>query len=55
MLPFFGRGNTSYFFAYVAVLWPRLSAPIAMVSSLRETSVLFAVVLGVLFSKNDDI
>ena len=43
-------GNASYF-AYVAVLWACLSAPVAVVSSLRETSVLFAVVLGVLVLK----
>ena len=44
------RGNTSYF-AYVAILWARLSAPVAVVASLREPSVLFAVVLGVLVLK----
>ena len=43
-------GNASYF-AYVAVLWACLSAPVAVVSSLRETSVLFAVVLGVVVLK----
>ena len=43
-------GNASYF-AYVAVLWACLSTPVAVVSSLRETSVLFAVGLGVLFLK----
>ncbi len=43
-------GNASYF-AYVAVLWACLSAPVAVVSSLRETSVLFAIVLGVLVLK----
>tara|TARA_A100001015_G_scaffold263096_1_gene309816 strand:+ start:674 stop:958 length:285 start_codon:yes stop_codon:yes gene_type:complete len=43
-------GNASYF-AYVAVLWACLSTPVAVVSSLRETSVLFAVVLGVVFLK----
>ena len=43
-------GNASYF-AYVAVLWACLSEPVAVVSSLRETSVLFAVVLGVLVLK----
>ena len=43
-------GNASYF-AYVAVLWACLSAPVAVVSSLRETSVLFAVGLGVIFLK----
>lgn len=41
-------GNASYF-AYVAVLWACLSTPVAMVSTLRETSVLFAVGLGVVF------
>ena len=41
-------GNASYF-AYVAVLWACLSTPVAVVSSLRETSVLFAVGLGVMF------
>ena len=43
-------GNASYF-AYVAVLWACLSTPVAVVSSLRETSVLFAMGLGVLFLK----
>ena len=43
-------GNASYF-AYVAVLWACLSAPVAVVSSLRETSILFAVILGVLVLK----
>ena len=43
-------GNPS-FFAYVAVLWACLAEPVAVVSSLRETSVLFAVVLGVLVLK----
>ena len=43
-------GNASYF-AYVAVLWACLSTPVAVVSSLRETSVLFAAGLGILFLK----
>jgi drug/metabolite transporter (DMT)-like permease len=43
-------GNASYI-AYVAVLWACLSAPVAVVSSLRETSVLFAVGLGVVLLK----
>ena len=43
-------GNASYF-AYVAVLWACLSTPVAVVSSLRETSVLFALGLGVVFLK----
>ena len=45
---FFIGGNASYF-AYVAALWACLSTPVAVVSSLRETSVLFAVGLGVIF------
>lgn len=43
-------GNASYL-AYVTVLWACLYAPVAVVSSLRETSVLFAVILGVVFLK----
>ena len=43
-------GNASYL-AYVAVLWACLSAPVAVVSSLRETSVLFAVGFGAVFLK----
>ena len=43
-------GNASYF-AYVAVLWACLSTPVAVVSSLRETSVLVAAGLGILFLK----
>jgi drug/metabolite transporter (DMT)-like permease len=43
-------GNASYL-AYVAVLWACLSTPVAVVSSLRETSVLCAVGLGVLVLK----
>ena len=49
-LTFFIGGNASYF-AYVAILWACLSLPVAVVSSLRETSVLFAVILGVLILK----
>ena len=43
-------GNASYF-AYVAVLWACLSAPVAVVSSLRETSAPSAVILGILALK----
>ena len=39
-------GGSGSFIAYGIVLWACLSAPIALVSSLRETSVLFAVGLG---------
>ena len=40
--------GSASFFAYSIVLWACLSAPIAFVSSLRETSVMFAVGLGTL-------
>lgn len=43
-------GNLSYI-AYVLVLWACLSAPIAVVSALRETSVIFALLLGTLLLK----
>ena len=39
-------GGSASFIAYGIVLWACLSAPIALVSSLREISVLFAVGLG---------
>lgn len=44
--PFF-IGGTASFLAYVMVLWACLHAPVAIVSSLRETSVIFAMILGV--------
>ncbi len=37
--------------AYVIVLWAMTRAPIAMVSALRETSVVFATLIGVLWLK----
>ena len=43
-------GNLSYI-AYVLVLWACLSAPIAVVSALRETSVIFALLLGTILLK----
>ena len=39
-------GGSASFIAYGIVLWACLSAPIALVSSLREKSVLLAVWLG---------
>ena len=42
-------GGSASFIAYGIVLWACLSAPIALVSSLRETSVLFAVWLGTIW------
>ena len=44
-------GGPASYLAYALVLWACLSAPIAVVSSLRETSVLFALVLGVIVLK----
>ena len=44
---FFLGGAVSYL-AYVIVLWACLHAPVAVVSSIRETSVIFAIFLGVL-------
>lgn len=43
-------GNTS-FVAYALVLWAFTQAPIALVTALRETSIVFALVLGVFFLK----
>ncbi|MCE2517763.1 MAG: EamA family transporter [Alphaproteobacteria bacterium] len=42
-------GGTASYLAYATVLWAVLFAPIAVVSSLRETSVLFALLLGTVF------
>ena len=43
-------GGASYL-AYVMVLWACLTLPVAVVSSLRETSVLIVMILGVVFLK----
>ena len=42
-------GGTASYLAYVIVLWACLHAPVAIVSSLRETSLLFAIILGAIF------
>jgi len=44
-------GGTASYLAYVMVLWACLTLPVAIVSSLRETSVLIALILGVVFLK----
>jgi len=44
-------GGTASYLAYVIVVWACLYLPIAVVSSLRETSILFAVLLGLFFLK----
>lgn len=50
LFTFIVGGNASYL-AYYAVLWACLSAPVAVVSSLRETSVLFAIAFGAFLLK----
>ena len=47
----FWIGGGASYFAYVIVLWACLHAPIPVVSSLRETSTLIAVLLGVVILK----
>ena len=42
-------GGTASYAAYGIVVWACLYMPIAVVSSIRETSILFAVFLGLLF------
>ena len=44
-------GGTASYLAYVIVLWACLHAPVAIISSLRETSLLFAIILGAVFLK----
>ena len=49
-LSFFVGGAASYA-AYGIVVWACLFLPIAVVSSIRETSILFAILLGLFFLK----
>jgi drug/metabolite transporter (DMT)-like permease len=37
--------------AYAAVLWALKTAPLATISALRETSIIFAAIIGALFFK----
>lgn len=37
--------------AYALVVWGFMQAPIALVTALRETSIIFALVIGVVFMK----
>ena len=48
---YFFIGGTASYVAYGIVVWACLYLPIAVVSSLRETSILFAVLLGLFFLK----
>ena len=44
-------GGFISFICYVTVLWAYLHLPVAVVSSVRETSIIFAVLLGIFFLK----
>ena len=44
-------GGTASYTAYAIVVWACLFFPIAVVSSIRETSILFALLLGIWFLK----
>jgi drug/metabolite transporter (DMT)-like permease len=44
-------GGPLSFVAYALVTWAFTQAPIALVSALRETSLVFALILGTLFLK----
>lgn len=44
-------GGSASFIAYAVVVWAFTQAPIALVSALRETSIVFALLIGVFFLK----
>jgi drug/metabolite transporter (DMT)-like permease len=44
-------GGTASFAAYAIVIWAFTQAPIALVTALRETSIVFAVLIGVVVFK----
>lgn len=46
---FFVVGGAASFGAYALVMWAFTQAPIALVTALRETSIIFALIIGVLF------
>jgi len=50
-LPVFLLGGTASFVAYALVTWAFTQAPIALVTALRETSIIFALLIGVFFLK----
>ena len=45
-----GGGGASYL-AFAIVIWAFTQAPIALVTALRETSIIFALIIGVFFLK----
>jgi drug/metabolite transporter (DMT)-like permease len=50
-LPIGLLGGTASFGSYAIALWAMTKAPISVVAALRETSIAFAVVLGLVFLK----
>lgn len=44
-------GGTASYIAYALVVWGFTQAPIAAVTALRETSIIFALIIGVVFLK----
>ena len=44
-------GGGASFLAYAIVTWAFTMAPIALVTALRETSIVFALIIGVVFLK----
>ncbi len=44
-------GGSASFFAFTIVIWAFTQAPIALVTALRETSIVFALLIGVFFLK----
>ncbi|MEB8433577.1 DMT family transporter [Cocleimonas sp. KMM 6892] len=49
---FFIGGNAT-FFAYAIIVWAFTQAPVALVTALRETSISFALIIGVFFLKEE--
>ncbi|NNE87367.1 MAG: EamA family transporter [Silicimonas sp.] len=49
----FVMGGAASFLAYAIVTWAFTQAPIALVTALRETSIIFALLFGVLFLKEE--
>jgi len=50
-LPILILGGGASFIAYALVIWAFMQAPIALVTALRETSIVFALLIGVFFLK----
>ncbi len=52
-LPILLLGGGASFIAYALVTWAFTQAPIALVTALRETSIIFALMIGVVFLKEN--